>query len=751
MIDLNRPPVIARELAVAADSYPYPIAIACRRLLDSYPDDPWEEWERLSRDLLGSVLPFLSHLLLSDLVASGRKDAGLFPLIRDVLSRPLAGQYVRFLRETARVIDPSAGSSQVPDLVRFLQRSEVESTLLDNGRPLLGTLVDYRNQWAHHGRLLDAGTRDAAVEEIRTLSAQLLRELRFLADWHLVTEEGEQLMGSLLAGKASPGGSLLVEAEGGLIVRPLLLRLDGDDLVLLEEFDERRPRLQYRGSNRVTRLSRRELTKGKGQEILEELKVLLGRVRALDESLPRPSRNDFIERVKVKTDGTLRHYEEARKYLPSLYIERPEWDGPGGIFDRFLDGGESLLAISGPPGTGKSALCARLAERTRELGHIPLLINAQRLSFTSTEWSANPLPAWFADILAYEQPLDREGFRTLAKTLQSDEQVVVFVDALNEVEGIQQNWNRFVAMERMLEWIVDVAQPRIRFVLTFRLDAYEDFGFLKPNDLPPGLEAIAVSGTRPDKPWLMELESFSFEQARAFYERLQAQPQLGMAPDLDWESLATSLGDRLGTYTRNPLLFGIFLKIHHGSTEVRSKDPEELFDAYAARVTGEEALRLQPWWRRAVGFVRNANITPKQRFILDAVDLMTRNGSPSVVAERLAPRGTRAERRILSALSDGRQGVVDELREAGILVLERIEESHPSESVQTQRLGFVAELLTVQLDRLKTRIEQRELAALSVALTFLAILAIGGFMAGIAVAGSSVHRQFFGLLAVLDG
>ena len=84
-------------------SYPHPIAAVCKKFIDSPPvNDDWKEWGILSRDILITVLKYISHLLLSDLVATGKKPSHLFHRIQSILSRPLTGHYIGFLSETAK-------------------------------------------------------------------------------------------------------------------------------------------------------------------------------------------------------------------------------------------------------------------------------------------------------------------------------------------------------------------------------------------------------------------------------------------------------------------------------------------------------------------------------------------------------------------------------------------------------------------------------------------------------------------------
>jgi len=210
----------------AAAACPFSIAAACRRFLDEPSDDLWQEWEGLSRGVLGPVLQYLSHLLLSDLVATGRQPPQLFHRIQSVLSRPMAGHYAGFLRETARFYRDEGLDSAVPDLVQFIIRSDVDCKILEDDKAMLGLLVDYRNLWAH-GKFDNPAALEETVATIRELTTQLLEEISFLERYPLQFEDGASLMGSdtsVLPKKAQP---LLVVQAGDVTLRPLLLKLKG--------------------------------------------------------------------------------------------------------------------------------------------------------------------------------------------------------------------------------------------------------------------------------------------------------------------------------------------------------------------------------------------------------------------------------------------------------------------------------------------------------------------------------------------
>jgi len=125
--------------------FPYPISSSLNKYSVTVFRDPLEEWEFLSVRILHPVLMYLSHMLLSDLVSTGCQPSHLYHRIQDVLSRPMMGHYAGFLRETARYYRAEGMNSRVPELIGFLVASDVDCTILGEGRALLGELVEYRN------------------------------------------------------------------------------------------------------------------------------------------------------------------------------------------------------------------------------------------------------------------------------------------------------------------------------------------------------------------------------------------------------------------------------------------------------------------------------------------------------------------------------------------------------------------------------------------------------------------------------
>ncbi|MBI5071030.1 MAG: NACHT domain-containing protein [Deltaproteobacteria bacterium] len=725
------------RLADGSDRLPYPLASACRKLLDAPPRDGWEEWERLSRDLLGPVVRYLAHLLLSDFVSTGRQPPQLFHRIQAVLGRPLAGHYVGFLRDTARYYRDEVLPCALPELLSFLLAADVDFTLAPDGKPLLGLLVDYRNLRAH-GRFDNPAALDETVAIVRDLSATLLDSIAFLSRYPLRLEDGTPLMGAAPPGLSAEPRSLTVVAQSELVVRPLLLKLKGKDVSLLEDADLEGRRLVYRGASSFTKLAKKDLAREEGARLLGELQKLLEKVRAIDVELENADWSSFSERAAVLTDRTLALYREMGKYRPEWYIPRPAWHGNAGILRRFLDSERPLLAISGVQGTGKSALAAHLAQEAREAGHAVLFVNAQRFTFAKVAWSGNPYPDYFARTLHYQRPFDKEGFAGLLRSLPPGKQVLLFVDALNEVDGLAAKWNRFRAMELMLEWISSIAQPGLKVVLSFRADSYDDYDQLEGDCVPASIPGLAFPGNHPKHAWITEVEPFDESQAQALYEKLQGQPQHGMAPTMVWEEVLRGLGDKASELTSNPLLFMIFLRCHHRETRVLTSDREKLFLRYADKVTGADLVRQWPWWRKVLGFLRNGLITPRENVLADVVAKTMERGGAAFLHSQLSPPRMKHDRRLLAALAEPGDSPFAALKDAGVLIEEKIEEHQADSIIHDRRVSFVAEIMTAAIAGLARRRDFRKKLAESLLFFSTASIVLVGALA--MVLQSTTHK-----------
>ena len=687
-------------------SYPYPIASSCRRFIDNPPHDVWQEWEKYSRDILQPVLQYLSHILLSDLVALDQKPAHLYHRIQAILSRPMIGHYAGFLRETARYYKEKELQSSIPELIDFLYDSEIEQKFTPKKEQLIGTLVNYRNLFSH-GKIEDRKVVEEITNEVRELTHIFLEKISFLTDYPLVFEDGTKAMGGELNTIKEQPVFIKLKGTNELKLRPLLLKLKKNDLLLLEDHDLKKFRLVFKGSNNFRQYKRKDLKKGRGKDLLDELIELLKRVRSDAAVLDHVDWHSFRERTSIITEKTLSLYEDMHKYVPKLYVPRPEWEGKESLFEKFLSSDQTLLALNGEQGTGKSALVSHLAANYREEGHAVLLINAQRFTFADVKWSGNPYPEYFANELHYSRPFNKKVFKSLLKSAPDDKKVILFIDAINEVDGIENKWNRFRAMDLMLEWISEIAQPNLKIVLSFRVQVYEDFNYLIDKELPDNLKQITYPGNNPNKDWVVDLMPFNIEQAEKLYFELQEYPALGMAPQMNWAELKTKLGDNLTEFTFNPLIFTILLKSHHKQKRINISTKEDLFLLYGERLIDSSKHKTWAWWRKVLGFLKDGNITHKEQFLADMIVKTAEQGGGSFMLEDLNP-GSKRDKRILKLIDDPNDSSISDLKNGGLIVEENIEFKKNEEEINKHRITFVSEMLEVSMEKIDYKIGNKK-------------------------------------------
>lgn len=707
--------------AVVAE-YPQPLAKACSDYLETGHRDPWEEWAVLSRDVLTATLHYLSHIALAELAASERKVPELLYWIEKLLKRPLTGQYLGFLRETTRYFQDHELSGSIPELFDFLRRSELEKTLTEEGKGLLELLVAYRNQWAH-GKVSRDAVAEKSVAEVRRLTALLLAELAFLKRYPLENEAGAPLMGVAVPKEAGVDEASTIRLRGAASLRPLMLKVRQGQIALLEQVDFNRLRLAYRSPAGSHKFSRKDLEKKEAGRVIEELRGIYDKVRSLQGQMERLDYGQFCERAALVTDGTLADYQQIGKYDPRTYVPRSEWAGDDGLLAGFLRSDKTLLALDGAQGSGKSAQLAFIADQCRRENCPVLFVNAQRFSFFEVAYrSENPFPRHFATLLNVTRLVDSADTLTARKG-QGTQPTVIIIDGINEIDGWDGKWNRFRAMEELLHWVVTMAHPRLKIICGFRLEAYQEYGYLKTTDLPPGLEAVAWQAES-DTDWTVRLAPFALSDARRLFERLQERPEDGLSPSFSWDEMVVQMGDSLEVFAANPLLFRIFLRAHHGQAVVLGHEPEVLFRSYIDQLTGREAARRRPWWLKLFAFLRNGGVTPRERLLADVVKVASATGGMGFQVEDL---NEKKNRRLLRALEDPRESGFETLCDAQVLSEESFQlRDAQGEEQGKRRVSYVAEALERVLREVQERTDRLHSFSSMFGMVAMALLMLAG-------------------------
>ena len=166
------------------EEYPFPIAFRLNKYFITENLSESEEWEFLCGDLFINTIKFLSHILLSELAASETKIGRLFFHIESILSRPMGGNYVGFLREASLALKKHQVKSALSELVDLMYKSETQCTILPENKALLNELLLYRNLLAHGEIPKEVAERE--IGKIRQLIGVLIDKLSFLKNYQLM-------------------------------------------------------------------------------------------------------------------------------------------------------------------------------------------------------------------------------------------------------------------------------------------------------------------------------------------------------------------------------------------------------------------------------------------------------------------------------------------------------------------------------------------------------------------------------------
>lgn len=696
-------------LKTVARRFPYPVAASANKALTDLPADPYGEWAYLVRYVFHDMLHYLAHLILAELAGGEFRPPHLFHRILDVCGNAGEGQLVGFIREGSIFLNQCDATLAIPELAE-LASGKTADRAPDNDSPVatMSRLVQFRNAIAHTD-LPDKVIKDGA-QEVRELICYLLQQINWIVNYPLRLDDGSSLMGSTLPLSASSKSGLLgVIAGDGLVLRPLVVRLNNKKLALLQRFDPHPPRFAYRSAEGYHPFGQKELKTETISAIYREIQTLLDKVRALEAPLNRYAWDTFSERTRIHTERTVSEYTGSGngRYRPHQYVERPEWEGSSGIWSRFISSDRSLLAISSEQGGGKSSLAAHLAECSLADGHAVFFIDAFRLNYVQNpRLSENPLPEYFASLLHYTHDLDHKAVRTILRAAPPGKSVVLIIDSINEVTAFTSRWNRFRVIECLIDWACELAHPGFKMLLTFRLSEFTKYGYLDDSSLPTPFRQIVFTPEDTSN-WVHTLEPMNVDRGQMLFNKL-VETKDPLAPCFSWEYLEEKLGSRLPELAENPLLFRVFLQVHAGQRKLTTTNRDELFVRYAESLCGVASRRSLPWWRKAWLFLIDGNITKTEQFLSDMAACMAKTGNPYVSTDQIEQLKDRPARRIFNELHSPHSSVIAELISGGLLLEDHIEHTDPDrKNITIHRLSLVAETLTQTLRSIHSKILAR--------------------------------------------
>jgi len=419
-------------------------------------------------------------------------------------------------------------------------------------------LINVRNRFAHSRRLPEERSRELYEDHYEIWKALILKIFPIFRIRVLIYDKGQQKYESLdglpLDPRQIPSADetpLLLwhdEKQQALTLYPLVIlfsepSLSDEDVLFLEEM---------KGKN-LLYLYRDQFIKRK-----EEFSTL---VQMLDKRMVRVEDIDsgdlslaiLGERIDRITGRTLVEFEDAQKYIPTMFVPRPSLDEE---LDSWVNQAQPAVIVVGDPGVGKTSLVAHWASRRREQGDHVLLVEAARLSYSD-------LSAELEDMLYLGSPLkeclDMVHQQIRAKKKGVRKQAFIFIiDGINEFvgEGLDNRTLLWREINILAERLSDY-RPFFKCLVTTRSDTWNsDFTNKRTADTVLKRRHFYPSKNQ-DFPCLV-VSTLTESEAMAIYENARSEVP-GMAPRTPWHSLVGNTKKMI----RNPFILRLLLRTFH--------------------------------------------------------------------------------------------------------------------------------------------------------------------------------------------
>jgi hypothetical protein len=176
----------------------------------------------------------------------------------------------------------------------------------------------------------------------------------------------------------------------------------------------------------------------------------------------------FAERIDRITSQTINNFQDALKYIPEMYVDRPSFTA---TLDSWLDGNLPGCIIAGNQGTGKTSIIANWCIHRKTKGDHVLLFEASGLKDSDITLIierelnlSSPLRDCLDTILKQNSNISGE---------QKPEKFIIVIDAVNEFTGKNnENRSRLWREINSLVSSLNLYIPYIKCLVTTRSDLW---------------------------------------------------------------------------------------------------------------------------------------------------------------------------------------------------------------------------------------------------------------------------------------
>ena len=514
---------------------------------------PEGKLEGLCLSLIPLTFQYLGLILSGEYLASiSDPDYDVADSLWNMVRKPGPGKWVDFIRRATGYF-----SDTQPHVLSRQALENLELVLLSDKHPWVRTfdenpmgkrlhyvdaLVNLRNRYAHSPRR----TRKNAAEvfsDYFSLYRTVLLHLRYAFDSVPLIESSDGRYYINIGNRATPtipllpaeckASMLLWNPSTGAYIQlfPLLLPLNekGEgEAALLEEVKGKYFLYPY-GDEQICMV---------GEEFISLRKLIEARTpKTSPLTKDDLSASLLAERIDRQTRRTLTDFQDALKYIPEIYTQRPEIEQQ---LDEWVEtAGETPGCILlGDPGTGKTSLVAGWCKHRQEKAHDHiLLLEASKLKGAG-------ISRIIEEKLKFSAGLTLSGcFGIVKRQIEKNGQVdpddpnviagqfIIVIDAVNEYIDVEnhrsQLWNQ---IDRLMDTLW-AFRPHFKCLVTTRSDLWKvDFPSREAlsDRLTPSMYYGNVTNLSRDFPCLM-VGLLSDDEAEDIYEKARSK-RPGMSP-----------------------------------------------------------------------------------------------------------------------------------------------------------------------------------------------------------------------------
>ncbi len=176
----------------------------------------------------------------------------------------------------------------------------------------------------------------------------------------------------------------------------------------------------------------------------------------------------FAERIDRITNQTINNFQDALKYIPEMYIDRPHFTDK---LDNWLESNLPGCIIAGNQGTGKTSIITNWCIKRRIKGDHVLLLEASNLKESDTTMIIEEELNLGSPLKDCLDTIQRQNNSSSAD--QKNNKFIIVIDAVNEFIGNNnENRGRLWREINSLITILNLYTPRLKCLVTTRSDLW---------------------------------------------------------------------------------------------------------------------------------------------------------------------------------------------------------------------------------------------------------------------------------------